>query len=216
MTRHTRVIMMKKLDEPIAFDTERNEEAKIVAVARFPKVARLIAFARMDVVKTSDAIVHVAGPIPILKNARYNPNPTIAPTSLATAPMKLIATMKNETDMPTREMKTKGLRPVLSSKRPAKKITPNLINPKPTKIHICVILELIPLCFNINTKKYMIASIPTACCAIDIPMPTIRILLNAGLGNRMTPHPTACSAILSFSIDSLISVTITSTSYPSG
>ena len=141
MIRHTTVIIMKKPDQVIAVATERNEEAKIVAVARFEKVARLIAFARIDVGKTSDAIIHVAGPIPILKNARYNPNPMIAPTSLATFPMKLIATMKNETDMPNREMKTKGLRPVLSSERPAITITPSLINPKPNNIHICVILD---------------------------------------------------------------------------
>ena len=153
MITHTTVIIMKKPDQVIAFATDRNEEAKIVAVARFAKVARLIAFARIDVVKTSDAIVHVPGPIPILKNARYKAKPTIAPISLASAPMKLMATIKNETDIPTREMNTKGLRPVLSSNRPATKITPNLINPKPTNIHICVILELIPLCFNINTKK---------------------------------------------------------------
>mmetsp|Transcript_25359 Transcript_25359/g.41174 ORF Transcript_25359/g.41174 Transcript_25359/m.41174 type:complete len:217 (-) Transcript_25359:901-1551(-) len=216
MIMQTMAIIMKKPAQDMAVATERKVDDMMVAVTRFINVATLMAFARIIVLNTSEGMSQAPGPIPILKNARYNPNPTIAPTSLATAPMKLIATMKNETDMPTREMKTKGLRPVLSSKRPAKKITPNLINPKPTKIHICVILELIPLCFNINTKKYMIASIPTACCAIDIPMPTIRILLNAGLGNRMTPHPTACSAILSFSIDSLISVTITSTSYPSG
>ena len=141
MMRHTTVISMKKPDHVIAVATERNEEAKIVAVARFANVARLIAFARIDVVKTSDAIVHVAGPIPILKNARYNPNPMIAPTSLETAPIKLMATMKDEIDMPNREMKTKGLRPVLSSKRPARKINPSLINPKPSNIHICVILE---------------------------------------------------------------------------
>ena len=141
MMRHTTVIIMKKPDQDNAFATERNEEAKIVAMARFEKVARLIAFARIDVVNTSDAIVHVAGPIPKLKNARYKPNPTIAPTSLATAPRKLMATMKNDTDMPSRETKTRGLRPVLSSNRPAIKITPNLINPKPSNIHICVILE---------------------------------------------------------------------------
>mmetsp|Transcript_28889 Transcript_28889/g.49195 ORF Transcript_28889/g.49195 Transcript_28889/m.49195 type:complete len:143 (-) Transcript_28889:1159-1587(-) len=134
--RHTTVIMMKKPDQVMAVATERNEEANIVAVARFAKVARLIAFARIDVVKTSDAIVHVAGPIPILKNARYNANPTIAPTSLGRAPMKLMATMKNDTAQPNKETKTKGLRPVLSSKRPAIKMTPNLTSPKPSNIHI--------------------------------------------------------------------------------
>ena len=71
---------MKKPDQVIAFATERNEDAKIVAVARLLNVERLIAFARIDVVKTSDDTVHVAGPMPILKNARYNASPTIAAT----------------------------------------------------------------------------------------------------------------------------------------
>lgn len=72
MIRQTKAIMMKKPNQVMALATERNEDAKIVAVARFPKVARLIAFARIVVVKTSDGISQAPGPIPILKNARYN------------------------------------------------------------------------------------------------------------------------------------------------
>lgn len=135
MIRHTMVIIMKKPDHVTALATERKDEANTVAVARFEKVARLIAFARIDKGKTSEEIVHVAGPMPILKNPKYRASPTIAATSFASAGMKLIATIKNEIAMPIRDVNTKGLLP-LSIRRPAMNMTPNLTNPKPSNIHI--------------------------------------------------------------------------------
>jgi hypothetical protein len=75
--------MMKKPDHDMALATERNEEAKMVATALLEKVARLIAFARIVVVNTSEGISQEHGPAPILKNAIYSANPTIAAVSLA-------------------------------------------------------------------------------------------------------------------------------------
>ena len=72
--RQTTAIMMKKPAHDMALATERNEEAKIVATALLEKVARLMAFARIVVVNTSEGISQAPGPIPILKNARYNAN----------------------------------------------------------------------------------------------------------------------------------------------
>ena len=57
--------------------TVRKEELNPVATNLFKRVARLIAFARMQVAKTSLGINHDPGPIPKLKKAKYNPRPII-------------------------------------------------------------------------------------------------------------------------------------------
>ena len=127
---------MKKPDHDMAFATERKVDDMMVAVTRFINVARLIAFARIIVLNTSEGISQAPGPIPILKNARYSANPKIAVPSLEAAPMKLIDTMNRDTAHPNRETNINGLRPFLSNRCPAITITPNLINPNTTKIHI--------------------------------------------------------------------------------
>mmetsp|Transcript_45519 Transcript_45519/g.95559 ORF Transcript_45519/g.95559 Transcript_45519/m.95559 type:complete len:247 (+) Transcript_45519:40-780(+) len=216
MRRQTMDIRMKNPDQDMALATERKVEDMMVAVTRFIKVATLMALARIIVLNTSEGTSHAPGPIPILKKARYNANPNTAKPSLLAFPMNEKETNMRDTDIPINEMKNNGRLPFRSNKCPASTITTSLMTPSMMRIHIWAERDLIPLSSRMYTKKYWMASIPTACWAMAVPTPTRSIRLNAGLGKRMTSHPTACSAIDSFSIPSLISCTMTPTSYPSG
>mmetsp|Transcript_32800 Transcript_32800/g.68990 ORF Transcript_32800/g.68990 Transcript_32800/m.68990 type:complete len:246 (-) Transcript_32800:1117-1854(-) len=214
--RQTMDIMMKNPAQDIALATERKVEDMMVAVTRFIKVATLMALARIMVLNTSDGTSHAPGPIPSEKNARYNANPNTANPSLFAFPTNANDTNRSDTDMPSNDTMNSGRRPFLSNKCPASTMTTNLITPSMMRMAVWALREWIPLSSRMYTKKYCIASMPTACCAMATPTPTRSIRLNAGVGKRMTSHPMACSAIASFSIPSLISCTITPTSYPSG
>ena len=148
--------------------------------------ATLMALARIIVLKTSEGMSHAPGPIPILKKARYNANPTTANPSLWAFPINANDTNNSDTDMPSNDTKNNGRRPFLSNKCPARTMAASLINPSTMRIHVWAVRDLIPLSSRMYTRKYWMASIPTACCAMAVPTPTRSIRLNAGLGKRIT------------------------------
>lgn len=78
----------------------KNVEVTKVAVARFMKVARDIAFALITVENTSAGINHAPGPIPIEKEERYNANPIIPAVAFNCSNRNVADKINTETVMP--------------------------------------------------------------------------------------------------------------------
>mmetsp|Transcript_19482 Transcript_19482/g.35050 ORF Transcript_19482/g.35050 Transcript_19482/m.35050 type:complete len:154 (+) Transcript_19482:510-971(+) len=152
--RHMRDIMMKNPAYDMALATERKVEDMMVAVTRFMNVATLIALARIIVLNTSEGISHAPGPIPILKNAKYNARPNTANPSLFAFPTNAKDTNINETDIPNNDTKNSGRRPLRSNKCPASTITTNLMMPRTMRIVVWAGRDLIPDSSRMNTRKY--------------------------------------------------------------
>mmetsp|Transcript_10103 Transcript_10103/g.15963 ORF Transcript_10103/g.15963 Transcript_10103/m.15963 type:complete len:151 (-) Transcript_10103:385-837(-) len=116
--------------------------------------ATLIALARIIVLNTSEGISHAPGPIPILKNAKYNARPNTANPSLFAFPTNAKDTNINETDIPNNDTKNSGRRPLRSNKCPASTITTNLMMPRTMRIVVWAGRDLIPDSSRMNTRKY--------------------------------------------------------------
>mmetsp|Transcript_2787 Transcript_2787/g.4079 ORF Transcript_2787/g.4079 Transcript_2787/m.4079 type:complete len:111 (-) Transcript_2787:564-896(-) len=110
--------MRKKPAQPIPSAVERNVEAIKVAVIRLKNVATLIDLARIDVGKTSLGMSQAPGPIPTLKNDKYNANPITAKAILpaSSLPKKVMLVRKSATAMPINDIKIIGRLPRRSKK----------------------------------------------------------------------------------------------------
>mmetsp|Transcript_13596 Transcript_13596/g.16515 ORF Transcript_13596/g.16515 Transcript_13596/m.16515 type:complete len:85 (-) Transcript_13596:1170-1424(-) len=76
---------------------------------------------------------------------------------------KVTDSRKSERVMPIKEMKNKGLLPLLSKYFPAYTMTISFKSPNPTRMRKRPTPSSTPASSKINTRKYWIASTPTSC-----------------------------------------------------
>ena len=101
---------IKKPDQVRNSASVKNVEVTTVAVARFMKVAKDIAFALITVENTSAGINQAPGPIPTEKKERYKANPKIPAEAFNSSNENVAAKIKTAIVIPLIETTISGIR----------------------------------------------------------------------------------------------------------
>mmetsp|Transcript_22680 Transcript_22680/g.51835 ORF Transcript_22680/g.51835 Transcript_22680/m.51835 type:complete len:300 (-) Transcript_22680:585-1484(-) len=200
MPARAAVIAPKSMKHPgkvNAFDKGKNDVATSADIIRFTNTAALIARPRYCNGKTSEASNQQTGPMPKEKAATNS----ITATDAANAQSMYKDTANNawQSAMDTLLYKSKGRRPASSRRKAAMEMNTVLTTPMVSVSKNCVWVDLAPAFSNTRGLNCTKLSLPLACCANAMPMPTNNIrrvgpgVLNA-LKRSCQPHSCVVSS----------------------